>query len=131
MNDVAAIEVLDLHKSFGETQAVQGVSFDVKEGEIFSLLGPNGAGKTTTISMLSCLLRPDAGDARIMGHSISTEAMGVKSVLGVVPQEIAVYEDLSARENLIFWGKMYGLRGAILKTRVAEVLETIGLTERA
>jgi len=126
-----AIEVTELRKSFGENQAVQGVSFAVEEGEIFSLLGPNGAGKTTTISMLSCLLRPDAGEARIMGHSIRTEDMGVKSVLGVVPQEIALYEDLSARENLTFWGKMYGLRGSILKSRVNEVLDVIGLIDRA
>jgi linearmycin/streptolysin S transport system ATP-binding protein len=81
--------------------------------------------------MLCCLLRPDAGDARVLGHSIREDPMGVKSVLGVVPQEIAVYEDLTARENLTFWGKMYGLRGAQLKSRVAEVLETIGLSERA
>lgn len=131
MNNMLAIEVLDLHKSFGETQAVQGVSFEVKQGEIFSLLGPNGAGKTTTISMLSCLLRPDKGDARVMGHSISADGMGVKSVLGVVPQEIALYEDLTARENLTFWGKMYGLRGPDLKSRVGEVLEVIGLSDRA
>ncbi|MGB8983631.1 MAG: ABC transporter ATP-binding protein [Anaerolineales bacterium] len=131
MNNMLAIEVLDLHKSFGETQAVQGVSFEVKQGEIFSLLGPNGAGKTTTISMLSCLLRPDKGDARVMGHSISADGMGVKSVLGVVPQEIALYEDLTARENLTFWGKMYGLRGPALKSRVGEVLEVIGLSDRA
>ena len=126
-----AIETQDLKKSFGENRAVQGVSFAVEQGEIFSLLGPNGAGKTTTISMLSCLLRPDAGDARVMGHSIRTEAMGVKSVLGVVPQEIALYEDLTARENLTFWGKMYGLRGSVLKSRVNEVLEVIGLSDRA
>ena len=126
-----AISVQNLQKSFGENHAVQGVSFEVEQGEIFSLLGPNGAGKTTTISMLSCLLRPDAGDAYIMGHSIRTEEMGVKSVLGVVPQEIALYEDLTARENLTFWGKMYGLRGASLKSRVVEVLEVIGLTDRA
>ena len=126
-----AIEVEDLHKSFGENRAVQGVSFDVEQGEIFSLLGPNGAGKTTTISMLSCLLRPNGGDARIMGHSIRTDAMGVKSVLGVVPQEIALYEDLTARENLTFWGKMYGLRGSTLRSRVNEVLDVIGLRERA
>jgi ABC-2 type transport system ATP-binding protein len=126
-----AIETRELKKSFGENQAVQGVSFDVEQGEIFSLLGPNGAGKTTTISMLSCLLRPDAGDARVMGHSIRTEAMGVKSMLGVVPQEIALYEDLTARENLTFWGKMYGLRGSALKSRVNEVLELIGLSDRA
>jgi len=126
-----AIETQDLKKSFGENQAVQGVSFNVEQGEIFSLLGPNGAGKTTTISMLSCLLRPDAGDARVMGHSIRTGEMGVKSVLGVVPQEIALYEDLTARENLTFWGKMYGLRGSALKSRVNEVLDVIGLSDRA
>ena len=126
-----AIEVKNLHKAFGDMKAVDGVSFEVQQGEIFSLLGPNGAGKTTTLSMLSCLLRPDDGDALVMGHSIRTDQMGVKSVLGVVPQEIALYEDLSARENLTFWGKMYGLRGAALKTRVDEVLEIIGLTERA
>src|SRR5215216_2734873 len=131
MKNLLAIEVLDLRKSFGENHAVQGVSFAVEEGEIFSLLGPNGAGKTTTISMLSCLLRPDAGDALIMGHSIRSEGMGVKSVLGVVPQEIALYEDLTARENLTFWGKMYGLRGAALTSRVNEVLDVIGLTDRA
>jgi len=126
-----AIEVLNLHKSFGENKAVQGVDFTVQQGEIYSLLGPNGAGKTTTISMLSCLLRPDEGDARIMGHSIREDQMGVKSVLGVVPQEIALYEDLTARENLTFWGKMYGLRGRALKARVEEVLDVIGLRDRA
>jgi ABC-2 type transport system ATP-binding protein len=131
MNHNHAIQVINLQKTFGETKAVQGVSFEVQEGEIFSLLGPNGAGKTTTISMLCCLLRPDEGDARIMDHSIRDEAMGVKSVLGVVPQEIALYEDLTARENLDFWGKMYGLRGAALKARVAEVLDIIGLSDRA
>ncbi len=131
MSEPNAIEVLDLHKSFGSLRAVDGVSFTIQPGEIFSLLGPNGAGKTTTISMLSCLLRPDKGDARIMGHSISTDPMGVKSVLGIVPQEIALYHDLSARENLSFWGRMYGLRGPALKTRVDEVLEIIGLTDRA
>lgn len=131
MNNLSAIEVLDLHKSFGENQAVQGVSFNVTQGEIFSLLGPNGAGKTTTISMLSCLLRPNEGDARVMSHSIRTDAMGVKSVLGVVPQDLALYEDLTARENLTFWGKMYGLRGLALKSRVNEVLDVIGLRDRA
>ena len=131
MPNSPAIEVLNLHKSFDGTKAVQGVDFTVQQGEIFSLLGPNGAGKTTTISMLSCLLRPDEGDARVMGHSIRAEQMGVKSVLGVVPQEIALYEDLSARENLTFWGKMYGLRGGALKLRVDEVLDVIGLRDRA
>ena len=131
MNNSAAIEVLDLYRSFGETRAVQGISFEVIQGEIFSLLGPNGAGKTTAISMLSCLLRPDKGDARIMGHSIISNPNEVKAVLGVVPQEIALYEDLTARENLTFWGKMYGLRGSALRRRVDEVLDIIGLRDRA
>jgi ABC-2 type transport system ATP-binding protein len=126
-----AIEVKNLYKAFGERQAVQGINFSVEKGEIFSLLGPNGAGKTTTISMLSCLLRPDEGDALVMGHSIRTDPLGVKTNLGVVPQEIALYEDMSARENLTFWGKMYGLRGTALHKRVDEVLEVIGLTDRA
>ncbi len=127
----SAIQVQNLYKSFGEVKAVDGASFQVRQGEIFSLLGPNGAGKTTLLSMLSCLLHPTGGDAMVMGHSILKDPMGVKSVLGVVPQEIALYEDLTARENLNFWGKMYGLRGAELATRVAEVLEVIGLTDRA
>ncbi len=125
-----AIEVQDLKKSFKEIKAVQGVSFEVRQGEIFSLLGPNGAGKTTTISMLSTLLHPDEGDAFILGHSVTKDSMAAKESLGVVPQEIALYEDLSARENLNFWGKMYGLRGSALKSRVDEVLETIGLSDR-
>ena len=128
---MSAIQVQDLYKSFGEIKAVQGVSFDVQPGEIFSLLGPNGAGKTTIISMLSTLLRPDRGDALVMGHSITSEAMKVRKMLGVVPQEIALYEDLTARENLNFWGKMYGLRGSALRQRVEEILQVIGLTERA
>jgi len=130
MNHIA-IQVANLYKSFGEIKAVQGVSFDVQPGEIFGLLGPNGAGKTTTISMLATLLRPDEGDAWVMGHSIRRDPMAVKSVLGVVPQELALYEDLSAHENLTFWGKMYGLRGATLRQRVNEVLELIGLSDRA
>jgi ABC-2 type transport system ATP-binding protein len=129
--DMHAIDVKNMHKAFGSLKAVDGVSFDASQGEIFSLLGPNGAGKTTMISMLSCLLHPDQGEAFVMGHSIKDDQMGVKSNLGVVPQEIALYNDLSARENLTFWGKMYGLRGTTLKKRVDEVLEIIGLTDRA
>ena len=129
MND-RAIEIQDLNKDFGDVHAVQGVSFEVGAGEIFSLLGPNGAGKSTTISMLACLLAPTAGDARVMGHSVRTEPMAVKGAIGVVPQEIALYEDLSARENLSFWGKMYGLRGATLAQRIDEVLDVIGLVDR-
>ena len=125
-----AIEAQDLHKHFGELKAVQGVSFAAPASEVLSLLGPNGAGKSTTISMLSGLIAPTAGDARIMGHSIRREPEAAKACLGVVPQDIALYPDLSARENLEFWGKMYGLRGPTLRQRVAEVLGVIGLTER-
>ena len=125
-----AIEVNHLKKSFGDLQAVQDATFSVQAGEVLSLLGPNGAGKSTTISMLSGLLAPTDGDACIMGHSVIREPEAAKKSLGVVPQDIALYPDLSARENLIFWGKMYGLRGAQLKSRVNEVLEVIGLADR-
>lgn len=135
----SAIIVQNLHKTFrngSSLKAVDGVSFEVNPGEIFSLLGPNGAGKTTTISMLSALLKPDNGatgssEIRIMGKSLLTEPLAAKAMIGVVPQDIALYQDLSARENLVFWAKMYGLKGALLKTRVAEVLDLIGLTDRA
>lgn len=130
MQEGLAIQVQDLQKNYGEVAAVRGVSFEVREGEIFSLLGPNGAGKSTTISMLSCLVRPDQGNAFIQGHSIRQNPEGVKAALGVVPQEIALYSDLSARENLEFWGKMYGLRGNALRQRVNEVLEIIDLADR-
>jgi ABC-2 type transport system ATP-binding protein len=130
MDNDKAIQVKDLHKNFGEVYAVQGVSFDLQVGEIFSLLGPNGAGKSTTISMLSCLLRPTGGDALVMGHSILRDPMAVKAAIGVVPQEIALYEDLSARENLNFWGKMYGLRGVTLGRQVDEIQEIVGLADR-
>jgi ABC-2 type transport system ATP-binding protein len=125
-----AIEVYQLKKSFGDLQAVQGASFSAQAGEVLSLLGPNGAGKSTTISMLSGLLAPTSGDACIMGHSVTKEPEAAKRSLGVVPQDIALYPDLSARENLVFWGKMYGLRGAELKSRVDEVLDVIGLADR-
>lgn len=128
-----AIVVEGLHKQFDPPKgpvAVNGVSFRIDEGEIFSLLGPNGAGKTTTISILSCLLKPDAGDARVGGFSVTRQAEEVKKLIGVVPQDIALYDDLSGRENLLFWGRMYGLGGADLNKRVDEVLELIGLVDR-
>ena len=127
------VEVKDLRKQYDPPKgvlAVDGVSFSIHEGEIFSLLGPNGAGKSTTISMLSCLLHPSGGDALVAGHSVITGAQAVKELIGVVPQDIALYPDMSARENLVFWGKMYGLAGAELQRRVDEVLELIGLVDR-
>lgn len=130
MSENAAIQVKNLHKDFGEVYAVQGIDFEVQRGEIFSLLGPNGAGKSTTISMVSGLLKPDQGEISVVGHDVQKSPLDAKTAIGVVPQEIALYEDLSARENLIFWGKMYGLRGAPLKKRVDEILEIVGLTHR-
>jgi ABC-2 type transport system ATP-binding protein len=125
-----AIEVKNLTKSFGNLRAVQEASFHASKGEVLGLLGPNGAGKSTTISVLCGLLAPDGGEASIMGHSVTKEAELAKASLGVVPQDIALYPDLSARENLDFWGRMYGLRGKTLRTRVDEVLEITGLSER-
>jgi ABC-2 type transport system ATP-binding protein len=125
------LEVNHLVKKYGDFAAVNGISFTVEEGEVFSLLGPNGAGKTTTISMLSTLYVPTSGDAFIGGHSVTTEPMAVRKLIGVVPQDLALYEDLTARENLSFWGQMYDLSGKTLKARTDEVLEQIGLTEKA
>ena len=128
-----AIVVDNLRKQFDPPKgpvAVDGVSFSIREGEIFSLLGPNGAGKTTTISILSCLLKPDAGEANVGGFSVGSKPEEVKKLIGVVPQDIALYDDLSGRENLVFWGRMYGLGGAALDKRVDEVLELIGLVDR-
>jgi ABC-2 type transport system ATP-binding protein len=127
----AILEVKNLVKKYGENTAVHGISFEIQEGEIFSLLGPNGAGKTTTISILSTLFSPTSGEATIGGHSITREPMAVRNLIGVIPQELALYDDLTARENLNFWGQMYGLSGKTLKTRVDEVLEQIGLADKA
>ncbi|MFN2230061.1 MAG: ABC transporter ATP-binding protein, partial [Anaerolineae bacterium] len=127
----AILTVNNLVKKYGDLVAVKGISFDIQEDEIFSLLGPNGAGKTTTISVLSTLYAPTSGDATIAGHSVSKEPMAVRNLIGVVPQELALYDDLSARENLMFWGRMYGLAGRALRLRAAEVLEQIGLADRA
>ncbi len=125
------LEVHDLVKKYAELTAVKGISFNIQQGEIFSLLGPNGAGKTTTISVLSTLYQPTSGDARIAGFSVAKEPMAVREVIGVVPQDLALYEDLTARENLVFWGQMYNLSGKRLRARVDEVLEQIGLSDRA
>lgn len=128
-----AIAAEKLRKQFDPPKgavAADDVSFTIEEGEIFSLLGPNGAGKTTIISILSCLLAPDAGEARVGGYSVTKDADEVKRLIGVVPQDIALYEDLSGRENLTFWGRMYGLSGSALNKRVDEVLELIGLVDR-
>src|SRR5689334_347612 len=120
------IEVRDLRKQYGELVAVDGVSFTAQSGTVFGLLGPNGAGKSTTIGCLSGLLAPSAGRVTILGHDIVSDSLAARRQLGVVPQELALYEDLSAKDNLAYWGSAYGLRGDVLKRRVLEVLERIG-----
>jgi ABC-2 type transport system ATP-binding protein len=127
----AILEVHDLVKKYDRFTAVKGISFDIQQGEIFSLLGPNGAGKTTTISMLSTLYRPTSGEAFIAGRSITKEPLAVRSLIGVIPQDLAIYDDLTARENLSFWGHMYGLSGKALEMRIDEILEQIGLKDKA
>jgi len=125
------IEVRDLQKSYGDLIAVNRISFSAGAGTVFGLLGPNGAGKSTTISCLSGLLKPTAGTIRVGGFDLARDAVKAKSSLGIVPQELAIYEDLSARDNLAYWGAAYGLKGDRLKQRVDHVLNRIGLMDRA
>jgi ABC-2 type transport system ATP-binding protein len=121
----------DLHKSFNEYKAVNGVSFTIGKGEIFGLLGPNGAGKTTTIRMLSTVLEPDSGDITIGGNSIRKNAEAARSIIGVCPQDLALYEDLSALENMVFFGQMAGLNGKDARAQAMTHLELMGLVDRA
>ena len=125
------IEIRNLKKSYGTLEAVKGISLEVAEGEIYGLLGPNGAGKSTTISMISGLLKPDAGTALIGGQDIWLEPKRVKRMIGVVPQETAIYEELSAQDNLQFWGSLFNLSGKRLRERVNTVLARVGLSGRA
>jgi len=125
------IEVEQLRKSFGDLTAVDGVSFTARKGEIFGLLGPNGAGKTTTIGCISGLLTPTAGHIRVMGHDAVFDGPAARECLGVAPQDVALYPDLSAIENLSFWGGAQRMRNPLLKKRIQEVLEITGLQDRA
>jgi len=125
------VVVKDLHKSFKDFKAVNGVSFSIGKGEIFGLLGPNGAGKTTTIRMMSTVLDADSGDITIGGHSIKKEAEAVRSIIGVCPQDLALYEDLSALDNMIFFGRMAGMDGEAARAQARTNLELMGLEERA
>ena len=127
----AILEVTQLVKKYADFTAVNGISFDIQEAEIFSLLGPNGAGKTTTISVLSTLYAPTSGDAIIGGYSVSRDPNAVRKLIGVVPQDLALYDDLTAKENLVFWGQMYDLSGKELQKRIDQVLEQIGLKDHA
>jgi len=125
------VRVDGLVRRFGDMTAVDGVSFSIADGSIFGLLGPNGAGKTTIISMISCLLAPDEGDVLVDGHSVRNQSAAVRRVLGVVPQEIALYPTLTAAENLRFWGRMYGLSGKALSDAIDYGLKMAGLEEQA
>ena len=131
MASQAILEAEGLCKSFGSLQAVKDVSFHINEGETYGLLGPNGSGKTTTISMICGLLPADAGTVTIGGMPMTTSTLEPKALVGLVPQDLAIYPDLSARENLLFFGRLYGLAGAELTRRVDEVLRVIGLADRA
>ncbi|MDQ7840841.1 MAG: ABC transporter ATP-binding protein [bacterium] len=127
----ALVAAQNLVKHYDGHAAVRGVSFEVRGGEAFGLLGPNGAGKTTTIGMLACLLEPTSGDASIAGSSIRRDPMAVRRAIGVVPQEIALYPTLTARENLRFWARMYEVAGEEAARRIEEVLDVVGLRDRA
>jgi ABC-2 type transport system ATP-binding protein len=119
-----------LIKAFGDMTAVNGVSFHIAEGETYGLLGPNGAGKTTTISMVTGLLTIDSGSVMVAGEEIKTNSTRGRAAIGLVPQDLAIYPDLTGEENLAFFGRLYSMSGADLDRRVSEVLEVIGLTER-
>jgi ABC-2 type transport system ATP-binding protein len=125
------IEVEGLRKEYGELVAVAELSFEARPGAIFGLLGPNGAGKSTTIGCISGLLTPTRGRIRVCGHDVVHDGLRARAQMGVVPQELALYEDLSATENLKYWGAAYGLRGAALQARTEAVLDQVGLSDRA
>ncbi len=128
---MSPLRVQRLTKSFGDLRAVDGVSFEVRAGELYGLLGPNGAGKTTTLSLIAGLLRPDAGEVWVDGADFRTDPQRARRILGVVPQELALYEELTARENLEFWGRIAGLAPRDARSRADELLAALALTDRA
>lgn len=128
---MSLLEVADLRKSYGSYTAVDGLSFNVEAGEVFGLLGPNGAGKSTTMMMLAGLRPADSGSVKIDGHSFDSGSQALKLILGIVPQDLAIYPDLTARENLNFFGKLYGIRGSVLRERIDKVLGEVGLSQSA
>ena len=130
-NATSLAEVVHLRKSYGNHLAVKDVSFKLQRGEVLGLLGPNGAGKSTTMMMLAGLLTPTSGDVLLDGRKFDGRNHDLRRMLGVVPQEYAIYQELNAIDNLMFFGKLYGLRGQVLKDRCDEVLEQIGLVESA
>jgi ABC-2 type transport system ATP-binding protein len=125
------LAITNLHKSFGRTVAVSGVSFGVERGQLVGLLGPNGAGKTTTVSMIAGLVTPDRGTVKIGGAVFSRDADPVKRRLGLVPQDLALYDELTARSNLQLFGALYGLSAPVLDEAIASSLTLVGLADRA
>jgi ABC-2 type transport system ATP-binding protein len=128
---VPVLEVIDLHKRYGSLVALDRISFRVEAGEMFGLLGPNGAGKTTLLSIVSSLLAATSGEVRILGQTLTPNDLGIRHKVGIVPQDLAIYGDLTARENLLFFGELYGMGGTDLRDRVKDVLESVGLSDRA
>jgi ABC-2 type transport system ATP-binding protein len=126
---MTAITVTDLRKRYGGVQALDGVTFDVREGEVFGLLGPNGAGKSTTVRVLTTLTTPDAGQALVAGHDVVRHPNRARHAIGYVPQDSGVDREATGRENLMLQGRIYGMRGAALRQRVDELLELVGLAE--
>ncbi len=125
------LQVIEVEKTYGSTAALRGISFEVHEGELFGLLGPNGAGKTTLLSILSCLAEPTRGEVRLLGKTILPYDLDIRRQIGIVPQELALYDQLTASENLIFFGELFGLGGAKLRERVRQLLTAVGLEQRA
>jgi ABC-2 type transport system ATP-binding protein len=125
------IKAVGIKKYYKKVRAVDGIDLEVREGEILGILGPNGAGKSTAISVISSLIKPDGGDVLFKGQSILKNPGDLRRVMGIVPQDVALYPDLSAAENLKFFGKLYGLRGEGLQERIREVLDLLGLNGRA
>ncbi|MCY7822176.1 ABC transporter ATP-binding protein, partial [Bacillus inaquosorum] len=128
MNNVAAVE--NLKMQYGNKTAVDGISFEVREGEVLGLLGPNGAGKSTTIHILSGVLSASSGNVSILGHSVKKGPKEMKKGIGIVPQDIAIYEEISAEKNVRFFASLYSLKGEELKARVKEALELVQLYDR-
>ncbi|NMA66285.1 MAG: ATP-binding cassette domain-containing protein, partial [Clostridiaceae bacterium] len=127
---ILAIEVLDLAKRFKDISAVKGISFEVRQGELFGFLGPNGAGKSTTIKMLATLIKPTRGTAKVNGYDIRKQPDRVRESIGLVFQDPSLDEKLTARENLFFHALIYNMNGSIMQNRIAEVLGMVGLAER-
>lgn len=124
------IEVKNLEKSYKNKKVVKGISFDVKQGEILGFLGPNGAGKSTTINILSTVLKSDKGEIKFLGRKATEDVMNIKRNIGVVPQDLAIYEEISAEKNVRFFASLYGLKGKKLNENVREILEFVGLYDK-